>query len=398
MAQDRTKNLVCIQRVDSYNVGLLKSAIEEILSHFGGPSAVASGKRVLVKPNVLRAARPEEAVTTHPAVLQAVCEIFLEAGFDVAIGDGPGGAPAPAQPAFRQSGTARVAERLGVPLLNFQETGSLSIELPFGPVRKVNVAKPVLEADTIINVPKFKTHGLTGITCALKNPYGYIPGFLKGKLHAVAPKPRDFSEILCALWKAIPPRFSLVDAVLGMEGQGPSAGRPRQVGLVFGGTDPVAVDSVAATIMGLDPESVVLIQAARSVGLGTSEPFEIAGPPLRELVIPDFQPPFISPAARLIPGWLVDMFSPLAQRITWVRPEVIAERCQRCGRCAASCPTGAMQGEPGELPQLASPRECISCLCCQEICPAKAIRLKRSLALRPFLKVQDRSQETPRRA
>jgi len=356
---------VAVGRARSYDTGEIKRAVREVFAPFGGVRAVAEGARlILLKPNVLRPARPEEAVTTHPEVVRAVALEFMEAGYEVAVGDSPGGDPGPALPAFEKSGIAAVCRDLEIPLLNFQKEGSVSVDLPYSRPETINVAKPVAEADCIINLPKLKTHTLTQLTCALKNPYGYIPGFLKGKLHTVAPKPAEFVEILCAIWEVFPPAFSLLDAVVGMEGQGPSGGSPRRAGFLLGGTDPVALDTAAAWAMGFDPREVLLLLEARRRNLGAGDPdrIEVINGTLDSLRIQGFELPVVSRLARFTPDWLVRVLRPAFKRLTWIRPRIAAERCEKCHRCVRSCPTGALRVGPDKIPRLAFPRFCISCL------------------------------------
>jgi uncharacterized protein (DUF362 family)/Pyruvate/2-oxoacid:ferredoxin oxidoreductase delta subunit len=356
-----------------------------VLEQFGGAAGICAGKkRVLLKPNVLRPALPEEAVTTHPEVIRAVAHAFLAAGCDVAVGDSPGGDPGPARPAFEKSGIAALCRDMGIPLLNFQKEGSSALSLPYGPIRQINVATPVLDAEIIVNLPKLKTHTLTQVTCALKNVYGYIPGFLKGKIHALAPQPEDIAEVFCAVWEALPPAFTLVDGIVGMQGQGPSGGEPYPAGWVLGGADPLAIDTVVAWAMGFDCSDVPLLRAAARRGLGVGELHQIKllSARLEELKFKGFALPRRSRVPSWFPRWAVHLLARLMSRFFWVEPRVVAERCEICHRCVRSCPTGAMRAERGEVPRLKHPRACISCLCCQEVCPAKAITTRKSLFVR----------------
>jgi ferredoxin len=253
----------------------------------------------------------------------------------------------------------------------------------------------VAEADCIINLPKLKTHTLTQLTGALKNPYGYIPGFLKATLHTLAPAPAGFVEILCALWEVLPPAFTLLDAVVAMEGQGPSAGQPRAVGWILGGTDPLAIDSIAAQAMGFALNDIHLLREAqrRGLGIGRLEEIALIGGSPEALRIPGFQLPVTSRLERWAPRWLARFLGSLLRPFLWVRPHVLAEACEMCHRCVRSCPTGAMQAEAGAVPQLAAPRDCISCLCCQEVCPARAIAARKSLIVTRLFESERRKTE-----
>ncbi len=377
------KSVVCVERVASYeNAGELAAAVDEIFRPFGGVSHILGGrKRVLLKPNVLRAASPADAVTTHPEVVRAVARAFLDAGAEVMVGDAPGGDPGPALPVFQKSGIEAVCTDLGIKLVNFQKEGVKEITLSGCVVPKVTVARPVVEADLVVNLPKLKTHELTQYTCALKNVYGYIPGFLKGKLHVKAPSAREMAKIFCALHEAVPTAFTLVDGILAMEGPGPSAGDPMQAGLMFGGTDPVAVDTAAVTAMGYQPEKMVVLQEAvrRGLGCGDPEQIELVGGTFDALPVPGFKLPHTSWIMRVLPAVMVSWITTIFNVFFWARPHVIPSACRKCHLCVRSCPTGAMQAELGQVPHLADARACISCLCCQEMCPAKAIEVRKSM-------------------
>ncbi len=387
---------IAAARAQSYEPVEVAAAVRLALGPFGGARGIADGrKRVLLKPNVLRPASPEEAVTTHPEVIRAVAREFMAAGCEVTVGDAPGGDPGPALPAFEKSGIAGACRDLEIPLVNFQKEGSVEVALPYSAARKINVAKPVCEAECIVNLPKLKTHNLTQLTCALKNPYGYIPGFLKAKLHTLAPASVEFVQIICALWEVLPPAFTLIDAIVGMDGQGPSAGQPHPVGWILAGTDPLALDSVVATAMGYELRDVHQLREAgrRGLGVGQLDEIEITGASLEALVIQDFALPVTSRLERWAPRWLARFFGSIFRPFLWVRPHINPEACEICHRCVRTCPTGAMQAERGAVPRLALPRECISCLCCQEVCPARAIVAQKSLMVTKIFQSERRQLE-----
>jgi uncharacterized protein (DUF362 family)/NAD-dependent dihydropyrimidine dehydrogenase PreA subunit len=372
---------VAAARAETYDPDVVAAAVRRVLEPFGGARGIGAGKKnVLLKPNVLRPAFPEEAVTTHPEVIRAVAREFLELGCAVSVGDGPGGDPGPALPAFEKSGIAQVCAELGIPLLNFQKEGSVAVELRSCPARSINVAKPVVDAEVIVSIAKVKTHNLTHMTCALKNPYGYIPGFLKGRLHALAPRVWEFSQIVCALWEVFPPAITVVDGITAMQGQGPSGGEPYHAGWILAGTDPLAIDTLLAWAMGFDPRAVPLLAEARRRGLGTGDldRIRILNATRDDLRFENFALPTPSTLLRRMPRWLTSILGLVAGRLFWVRPHVVPERCEICHRCVRSCPTGAMRAEVGAPPRLAVPADCISCLCCQEMCPAKAIETRKS--------------------
>ncbi|MBI5584162.1 MAG: DUF362 domain-containing protein, partial [Deltaproteobacteria bacterium] len=189
-----------------------------------------SGKKVLIKPNVLRAAEPGEGIATHPAVLRAVVEKVeaLKPGALV-VGDNPGlfnyGAN---EESFKKTGLLEAARGY------YRNIGNEACEVPFDPAfqSRISLSRAVLEADIIISLPKFKTHGLTVLTGAIKNSYGFLPGAQKARLHRAAGNPERFQELVVEVFHLRVPDLFIVDAVVGMEGNGPASPDLRDIGLL----------------------------------------------------------------------------------------------------------------------------------------------------------------------
>ena len=179
---------VAIERCEDYSAGALKEALEKVLEHLGGMKAfVRPGQKVLLKPNLLRKARPEEGVTTHPALIGAVAELVRKAGGQAVIGESPGAALAHNRATltrlYRACGVEAVAADEGAELDLAAEHETVS--LPEGKmVKKIQIIRPALDADVIINLPKFKTHVYTRLTGAVKNLFGLVPGLIKPGYHA----------------------------------------------------------------------------------------------------------------------------------------------------------------------------------------------------------------------
>jgi NAD-dependent dihydropyrimidine dehydrogenase PreA subunit len=244
------------------------------------------------------------------------------------------------------------------------------VKLPFDPafMPAVSVSRAVLDADVVISLPKFKTHGLTVMTGAIKNSYGILPGAQKAMLHRAAGSPVRFHELVVEVFRLRVPDLFIVDAVVGMEGNGPASPDLREIGLILAGDNAVAVDAVIATMMGLDPGRLGFLRRARAAGLGEYDVrgFEVVG----ELkVIPDFKVPPLGGEAILGNAAVQAVMSQRAA----VRPHADPESCTGCGTCIEQCPVSALAIVDG-IPQVDADT-CIACFCCQEMCPEKAIAL-----------------------
>lgn len=325
------------------------------------------GKTVLIKPNVLRATNAEEGVVTHPALLRAVVEkVESMAPASLIVGDNPGMMSYGAnEESFKKTGLMEAASGY------YRNIGNDSVKLDFNPdfVPTVSVSRAVLDADVIISLPKFKTHGLTVITGAIKNSYGFLPGAQKAKLHKIAGTPKRFHELLVDVFNLRVPDLILMDAVVGMEGNGPASPDLRDIGLILASDNAVALDGVVATLMGCDPGLLRFLQKGKEIGLGDYDPDmnNIVG---KLKPIADFKLPPLGGEAIHHNDAIQDF---LHQR-TLFRPKVDPEICTACGTCIDQCPVSALS-MADDLPEV-DPERCITCFCCQEMCPEKAIELK----------------------
>ncbi len=365
---------VSIARCASYDEGAVSVALEAVLAPLGGMKTfIAEGQRVLLKINLLTKAAPERAVTTHPAIVRALIRSVRAAGGIPIVGDSPGGPNTAGQirSLHETSGIAAVCADEDVELVLFDDD----------PIRVANpgaslygaftLGRAVVDADVLISVPKFKTHGFMMFTGAVKNLFGCIPGLEKAQYHLKVPDRDDFGDMLVDLMLACKPALAIMDAVVGMEGEGPAGGTPREIGALLASADSVALDVVASAMAGLDPLEVYTNKAAARRGLGPSsaDAVEVLGEEWRRFAPSGFALPARDLSSKM-PRWLGKRL----RHWTTARPYLErAEGCTKCRTCEKSCPVGAIDMD-AEGPRF-DHHTCIRCYCCQELCPPQAIGL-----------------------
>jgi uncharacterized protein (DUF362 family)/Pyruvate/2-oxoacid:ferredoxin oxidoreductase delta subunit len=372
------KVTVALARCPDYSAGAVSDAVAELLGLLGGMKGfVRPGARVLLKPNLLMPRAAAEAVTTHPAVVRAVGRAAMEAGGAVCIGDSPGAGTLSA--VAEQAGIASVADELGVPLVEF--TDPQPAERPAGArFQKLSVARAVHEADTVINLPKVKTHQQMVLTLAVKNLFGCVVGRQKVAWHMNAGRDSAlFARVLVEVCQAVAPALSVADGVMGMEGTGPSHGDARRFGFLAASADPFALDAALAWLLGFAPSEVPVLGAAeraRSDGLGVGvtglDRIEWVGADPAEVRARDVKRPIMGRTT-----FLPDFLARVVRRFVTVRPRVKHAVCRQCGGCVEACPSRAMKIVDRRVK--IDDTRCIRCFCCQELCPHGAIEARGSL-------------------
>lgn len=362
--------------------------LREGLAELGGMSAfVKPGQKVLLKVNLLMKKRPEEAVTTHPSVVEAVVRLVQEAGGIPIIGDSPGGpyTVSSLQAIYTRSGLREVADRTGA-ILN-EDVGQTTLQNPEGKLAKsLTVTNCVLEADVVIPISKLKTHGMMTFTGAVKILFGVIPGLLKAEYHLKMFKVDDFADLLVDIATYIKPALSIMDGVVGMEGDGPTAGKPCNIGALILSTDPFALDVVATDLIGLKSEKVPTIRAARARGLTSRhDEIQLKGDArslwrIQGFVIPNaVSANFLDmvPLPRSMKSFVLNLVRP--------RPVFEHAACVGCSDCVNNCPAKSITMNENQRP-IVDLEGCIRCFCCQELCPHQAVILFKPWLGRRLLK------------
>ncbi|MCA1810143.1 MAG: DUF362 domain-containing protein [Kiritimatiellia bacterium] len=359
-----------IVQCGGYQPETISSAVERLLALLDLPwTGLWGGRRILIKPNLLTDKPPECAATTHPEVVRALVRLVKHHGGLPLVADSAA-SPVKLAAVWERTGFAAMCAEEQVPLISLEQAGAEMFNFRGVPF---SIARPVLEADFIINACKLKTHLLTVITNAVKNIYGVVPGAQKTALHKHFPDPGSLGAFLAHLYSLVRPGLTVTDAVLAMEGNGPSSGRPVSLGFLAASTDGVMLDAVVSRLLGIDPTILPFLVppltddagalAARGVLMGDVAAVQGA---CAGFVLPATLP------RRLIPAGLVRLLQPLL----WSKPEFTAA-CIRCGRCVAACPAPAIRLPDTGLPVLDS-AACIECGCCSEVCPVAAIVIRSS--------------------
>ncbi|MGE5631107.1 MAG: DUF362 domain-containing protein [Caulobacteraceae bacterium] len=370
---------VNITRCGNYNFENVKKAVYEALDGVEVIKLkVVKGSRILVKTNLLMRKKPDDAVTTHPAVVEAIVRYFQEMGCKVIIGDSPGGPYAEwnLRAVYKAAGMVEVAERTGCEL-NY-DTSVVEISNPEAlKLKSMQIIKIAKEVDFVISACKMKTHGMMTYTGAVKNLFGVIPGLIKADYHLRMNNVDNFADHLIDICESVKPLAALMDAIDGMEGDGPSAGEKRHVGLVLASQNPYALDTAASHIMGMDPQIVPTVRAARARNLfsGSIQDLEVKGVQLGEIKIPPFKLPGSVRGVNFVGGRVPRLAEKYLLNNLRPKPVFNHELCISCGDCKRSCPPEAIDMSSGK--PVVDLSKCIRCFCCHELCPKKAVDIKK---------------------
>ncbi len=345
-------------RKAEYDYTILKPLVFDMIDS-AGTASIGKGTRVIIKPNLLLPAKPEAAVITHPLVVKAAAEYVLEKGGTVTISDSP--AIGLFAKILKDGGYRKAFHGLDVVFKEFKTSVRIDIGEPFG---FIEIAKDVLEADAVINIAKLKTHAQMFLTLGVKNLFGCIVGFKKPEWHLRSGIDREmFARLLVSIHRAVSPQVTIVDGILGMEGQGPGkGGTPRKIGVLAGGSSAFAVDVAICRMLGVDPDRLPTNKAAKALGL-TGYDVDLTGDyeKINNFVFP-IQDPLTfgpKPVHRILRKHLVQ------------RPAADKNLCKLCEECWKYCPAKAISHDKEKVSF--DYDICIRCYCCIEVCPEGAL-------------------------
>jgi uncharacterized protein (DUF362 family) len=284
----------------------IDAAVEEAIDLLGGIKRVTKGKdTILLKPNLVF---PQREATTKPEVIRALAQLMKRAGKEVSIGEGSAAAPKfnvigsqvcrtrkreildPMQQyVFEQLGYAELAKTLRVPLVNLHSGELVDVKVRGGFVfDKLSIHRSLAEVDLLCSVPMMKTHQLATVTLGMKNLVGVFPGTVyqsvRGHIHDMGAKvePTGASAVVVDMVRANKLGLVVVDGSMAMEGNGPSMGKLVKMDVIVAGTNPVAADMVAASLMGFEPKEVPTFAWANKAGLkpASLDEIEVRGEPV----------------------------------------------------------------------------------------------------------------------
>lgn len=359
----------------SYDIEELTLKINEGIELIEGwDRFVKPNMKVLLKVNLIGPKSSDSAAVTHSEFVRALTRILKEKGCIVWIGDSSGGAiggVAPTKQSFVVSGLQKVSEEEQVEIKNFDKEGAVKCNIGGNYTDEMYLAKPLFDADLVINLPKFKTHSMGIYTGAVKNMFGAIPGLKKAYYHKEGPNPMVFGEFLVDIHKSLSNlSLHIMDGVVAMQGAGPTAGTPYKSNKILISEDPLALDTVVIKMLGMDIKEINILSAAvrRNLGVSKIENIEIYGDYKSAPKLNNFK----VPKNRFKDKEKSYSFMPKLINFLRAQPVVDSKKCVHCNTCLESCPVDAISNSK-EMDY----DKCIECLCCHELCMYKAVELKK---------------------
>ncbi len=377
---------VVVSKCDDYDLNNIEKSMDEVLELTHALDEIKPNMNVVIKANLVAPMAPDKAGTTHPNLLYALCKRLIEKGANVTVGDSPGGPynKGYLNQVYKTTGLTKL-EELGVKLnQNFDE---ITIKNPEGvKCKEFPMTAYLKDADYIIDFCKLKSHGMMALSCAVKNFFGIIPGTIKPEFHFLYPDYADFANMLIDLNEYIKPKLSIVDGIIAMEGNGPTAGIPKKVGLLLASKNQYKLDYICSHIIGLSMENVPTIEESYKRGFIPKDVHEIkCNFNIDDLIVKDFDTRKTHKSL-----WFTDektIAGRIAKKLLSSKPNVNKDECIGCEKCKNVCPASAIT-MVNKIPHI-DRKKCIKCYCCQEFCPKGAMKVKRTM----FAKMLQKKKE-----
>lgn len=367
-------NKIGIVKCESYDYEKVLEGVYRSLEKLDSIKDMKPG-RVLVKTNLLKKNKPEHGVTTHPFIVEGVVRFLQDKGHTVVIGDSPGGpfTEGILRGIYEASGLSEVSKRTGCEL-NYK-TDSIDIfneKAHF--LKSMKIVKAFTEVDYVVSCGKLKTHTMMTYTGAVKNLFGVIPGVIKADYHLNMNGIDHFANMLIDICEYVKPVFSILDGIEAMEGDGPSSGDIRHLGLILTGDNPYALDYIATSIAGIEDVPTIIEATKRGLFDSNRDKIEFFGDDISDIKVDPFKLPksthvnFVSgKIPKFVEEFILDNIRPY--------PMIKYDECIACGICANNCPAKVIDMSSGK--PIINTKDCIRCFCCHELCPKKAVGIKR---------------------
>ncbi len=371
-------NTCALYKADSYGDDELFSILKKHFEVHKIKEDISKNSKVLIKPNLVTDKAEAFSVTTNPRFIYAVIRCLKEIGVDdITVADCPGGALllfSDIDNVYRRAGYSFLSDYVKLNA-NFESTDVICSE---GFVNKsFNIINAVVQADYIINVPKLKTHNMTCITAGVKNLFGCIPGLQKPAFHAKYPAASDFSEMLVELAETVKPNFTIVDAIDIMDGNGPTNGKRRHLGVTFSSKNVFAVDEFIAETLEIPYELIGTVAVSRRKNLAGNGIMAVGDKdfkPDKPIILPDFV--LAETGKKKISAKTNTLLVKLNDMLFMSYPKMNG-KCVLCRKCILTCPVHALSVKNGKV--VSNKKTCIGCMCCDEVCPNAAVDIKRKI-------------------
>ena len=377
---------VYVYKCNKYDETLVELAYQDILVKPGLLDFVKEGMKVGIKVNLVGNFNPDKAATTHPILVKVLCKLLIERGAIVTIGDSPGGlfTEGILKSAYKGAGLT-ICEEVGAKL-NY-DVSTKVIKVDKHVVKNLDVSNWLLEQDALINFSKLKSHGMMALSASVKNMFGIVPGVLKPEYHYRYPNHDDFANMLIDLNEVFECKLNLVDAVIGMEGNGPTQGTPRLIGCILASSAPYPLDVVCAKLIDLNIDNVYTItESIKRVKTTTFDEL-ILNESIDDLIIKDYKnilPGKSMEFSEKFKGPIGKIINPIIAKVLTVKPKVKKKECIGCKKCENICPVNAITMK--DKKPIINRDKCIRCFCCQEFCPVGAMKAHKNLIVKVLTK------------
>ena len=372
------ENKVFWTNCSKYDEQLIEKCYQEILIDNHLLDFVTPGLKIGIKVNLVSHMHPDKAATTHPLLVKKLCEILISKGAIVTVGDSPGGifTEGSLKTVYKETGMNSCLETGAI--LNYNVSTNVK-KIDGKIVKSLDSSNWLDEQDVLINFSKLKSHGMMALSASVKNMFGTVPGILKPEYHYRYPNHEDFANMLIDINEHFKCKLNIMDAIIGMDGNGPTQGNPKFIGALLASTNPYALDVVAANIIKLPIDNVYTIKESIKRNLTTDFNEIILNKPIDEIIVEDFNN--ILPGKNMefsekFKGPFGKLISPIISKVLTVKPKVKKKECIGCKKCANICPVKAIEMK-NKKPYI-DRNKCIRCFCCQEFCPVGAMKVHKN--------------------